>query len=95
MNIPEIHPAVDAGSILARRDARAAEKLRCKKANRALRLRSIIACSVSVACLVFALFDLMAWALAFPITLIACVWLSVWVGAWLQFRFAEGGLLDA
>lgn len=95
MSIPEIHPAVDAAKIRARRDAETAKKQSRKKATRVLLLRAIIASSVAAACLLFAIFDLMAWALAVPLIAIAGVWLSVWFGAWLQFRFAEGGLLDA
>lgn len=91
----EIHPAVDARKVQIRQEAESAEKLSREKANRSLRIRAIIsAAAVALLCL-FAATGLMAWGLALPFIAATGCWLAVWFGAWLQFMFAEGGLLDA
>lgn len=92
--INEIHPAVEAKNVQATRDAKTTKKLSREKANRSLRLRAIIAASLVVIFYLFAATGLMAWVLALPFIAATGVWLAVWFGAWLQFTFAEGGLLD-
>lgn len=90
----EIHPAVDALRVNARREAEAAEKLGRKKAKRAMFIRAIIATSLILILYLLAVPGLMSWYIALPLIAAVGVWLAVWFGAWLQFMFAEGGLLD-
>lgn len=87
----EIHPSVDAAKIQARLEAMAAKKENHEKANRALRIRVIAA---SIAVMVLCLFGglgLISWVLAAPLLLATGIWVAIWFGAWLQFKYAYGG----
>lgn len=80
--------------VRACREADAAKQRRQRKADRALRIRAIAAAiTVAVLCLLGGL-GLVAWPLVAVLIASTGVWLSLWLGAWLQFSFGEGGLLD-
>ncbi len=65
-----------------------------RKANKALVKRATIAV-VLCAILVLAQFlNLIDWHLAVPIMCATMIWIAVWFGAWLQYRFCKGGLLE-
>ena len=91
----EIHPAVEAGNVQKRRgftEMHQAAKA-YKKATRALLIRALVVAAL-VAGWVALAFDLVSWQIAIPFEVIAAVWLSFWAGAWVQFRFCKGGLLE-
>ena len=65
-----------------------------RKANKALIKRAVVAV-VLCAVLTLALFlGLVDWHLSVPIMGAVLVWLAVWFGSWIQFRFCRGGLLE-
>ena len=117
MNMPEIHPAVEAGNIEARvaksrrqavddaleacarinarREAVAASLAR--KAARRVATKQLLIRAAVVFALVLSLGladAFIDWRLVLTFQCAALVWLAAWFGAWLQFMFAKGGLLE-
>lgn len=89
--VNEIHPAVDATRVQARREAKVAAIENRKKANQALQVRAVAAAiAVAVLCLLGGV-GLMSWVLALPLILTTGFWIAIWFGAWLQYRYAYGG----
>lgn len=67
---------------------------RRKRATRSLVLRTLFVVAVQVL-LALAMFEgLMDARLAVALGAFASCWLCVWIGAWLQFMYADGGLLN-
>lgn len=73
------------------------EEAKLKKADTSITLKLILKLILTVAIvtgLELALsFNLMAWILVVPLEIVALLWLGVYFGAWLQFRFGKGRLL--
>ena len=91
--VKEIHPSVDATAIEAKQEKQLKAKRR--KAAKSLVTRVVIA---AVGILVLSVFGWLGWIimpLVLALEIIIMLWAAIWFGAWLQFRFAEGGLLDA
>lgn len=75
-------------------DKKLALQIRHQKAKRALIVRAI-ACAVIIAGLwVASAFDLMAVQLARPLVAAVFAYLAFWLGAWCQFAWCKGGLLE-
>lgn len=65
-----------------------------RKANKALIKRAVIAVMLCAVLLLAQFFNLIDWHLAVPIMCATMIWVAVWFGSWLQFRFCKGGLLE-
>lgn len=111
MNGPEIHPAVDAKTVQAQRNAEAfseatrravasatafAEVLKRHRRKRAvialvIRVLTVIALDALV-CLCSAK-GWMVTEVGIAILTTTHVWLSIWVGAWVQFMWGRDGVL--
>lgn len=75
-------------------DKKLAAQIRRQKALRALIVR-VIACVVIVIGLwVASTFDLIAVQLSRPLVAAVFVYLAFWAGAWCQFAWCKGGLLE-
>lgn len=75
-------------------DKKLQAQIRKEKANRSVFIR-IIACTVIIIGLwVASVFDLMAVQLARPVIAAVFAYLAFWVGAWCQFTWCKGGLLE-
>lgn len=87
----------EAEALLAKREALNEQRrqLRRKKATRALVLRLVSVAVVLVGLFLSLRFELMAWQLVVAVAAGVIVWGSVWTGAWMQFMFADGGVLHA
>ena len=83
-----------ADAVRASREADAAKKRRQRKADRVLRIRAISAAIIVAVLGLFGGLGLVSWWLAIFLILVTDVWLAIWFGAWLQFSFVEGGLLN-
>lgn len=66
-----------------------------KSATRAMVLRLLFVAVVLVGLFFSLRFELMAWQLVVSVAAAVVVWGSVWTGAWMQFMFADGGVLHA
>ena len=94
----EIHPAVEARNVQARRqeteihEGTPSTKWR-RKVDRALLIRGAVTVAIVVVLYLVAAVGLMSWLLALVAMVAAALWFAVWLGAWLQLRFARGGLL--
>jgi hypothetical protein len=91
----EIHPAVEAGAVQAKIRAR---KIRARIRKRATLVFIRRLALLAIAEILFAVLDargLVAPELSFVLSVTVALLAAVWFGAWLQIRFAEGGLLDA
>lgn len=111
MKGPEIHPAVDANNVQAKRNAEAfseatqravaeatvlAEVVKHRRRKRAvisLLLRVVVAIAINTLSILCRQHGLMDWEVSFAIFTGTCAWLSLWVGAWLQFMWCKEGLL--
>lgn len=67
---------------------------RRKRATRSLILRALFVLVVNVLLALAQIWDLMDIRLALGLGFFASCWLCVWVGAWLQFMYSDGGLLN-
>ena len=92
----EIHPAVEAANVQKRRAFTEKNQAASayKKATRALLIRAWFVAALVAGCWLALIFDLVAWQIALPFEILAVVWLAFWAGAWVQFRFCKGGLLE-
>ena len=94
----EIHPAVEAKNVQARRAAAGSRvctpevKMR-RKATRAFLIRLGIALALVAGLWLAQGFDLISLYLAIPLEFAAMLWAGIWFGAWLQLMFCKRGLL--
>lgn len=73
--------------------AKKAMRLR-KKANRQIILRAVAALVVCTLFWLAGFFGLMDGRLTVPVMGTVCSWFGFWFGAWVQFMWADGGLLN-
>lgn len=90
----DIHPAVEAGNLQKQQERAAAKKQAKKKATKAFTTRAVIAIVLIVGLALAMGFDLIVPSLALPLEAGVMIWIAIWFGAWAQFMFAKGGLLD-
>lgn len=78
--------------------ARSASVKKClrlrKKANRQVILRGVAALVVCTLVWLAGFFGLMDGRLTVPLMGAVCTWFGFWFGAWVQFMWANGGLLN-
>lgn len=67
---------------------------RRKRATRSLVLRALIVVAINVLLALAQIWGLMDIRLALVLGVFASCWLCVWAGAWIQFMYADGGLLN-
>lgn len=91
----EIHPAVEAGAVQAKIRARKARARISKRATLVFIRRLVLMAIAEILFAVLKARGLIAPELSFVLAVLVALLAAVWFGAWLQFRFAEGGLLDA
>ena len=65
-----------------------------RKANKALAKRVVIALVVCAVLTLAQIAGLIDWHLSVPIMAAAMIWVAVWSGAWIQYRFCKGGLFE-
>jgi hypothetical protein len=82
--------------LLAKRlaDKKLAAQIRREKALRSLIIRAIACAVILVGLWVTSVFGLMAVQLARPLVASVSVYLAFWAGAWCQFAWCKGGLLE-
>lgn len=95
MEMPEIHPAVEAGNVRARVgvDESALIQKVYRKATLRMVLHLVLALAVIVGFWLAVEAGLVAWVLAVPFECAAMAAAAFWLGAWAQFMFAREGLL--
>ena len=75
-------------------DKKLQAQIRREKANRALLIRAVACTVIIIGLWVASVFDLMAVQLARPVVAAVFAYLAFWVGAWCQFTWCKGGLLE-
>lgn len=65
-----------------------------RKANKALVKRAVIAVVLCAVLVLAQILDLVDWHLSVPIMCATMIWVAVWFGAWLQYRFCRGGVFE-
>ena len=75
-------------------DKKLAAQLRRQKALRALLIRAITCTIIIIGLWVASAADLMAVQLCRPLVAAVFAYLSFWAGAWCQFAWCKGGLLE-
>lgn len=65
-----------------------------KKATGAFIRRAVVATVLVIGLWMAMVFDLIVPVLAIPLEAGVMIWIGIWFGAWMQFMFADGGLLD-
>ena len=90
----EILAAVEAGNQQKQKEAAIEKRRARKKATRTFIRRAVVAIVLIVGICLAMEFDLIVPLLAIPLEAGVMIWIGVWFGAWLQFMFADGGLLD-
>lgn len=65
-----------------------------RRANRRAITRAVLSMILSLALYAAGVYELIAWQLAIPLMLLALIYVVFWAGAWFQFVWCKGGLLE-